>query len=216
VLDEMGAEKLLGNGDMLFLWPGTSTLLRGQGTYLDDEEIARVVDFVSTTEPDFVHELVNLQVEDKAEGTPSELKKRDELYETAVDMVVREGRGSVSLLQRAMGIGYGRAARLIDFMAEDGIVGPYAGSQAREILISVEDWERMRASGGDEPVIPTPAAAKKNRKVTLRPPAKPVPELDTELDFDSDENDGFDDEGFDEFDDEVAEKRGALARYSAS
>ena len=85
VLDEMGAEKLLGNGDMLFLWPGTSTLLRGQGTYLDDEEIARVVDFVSTTEPDFVHELVNLKVEDKAEGTIGELKKRDEL--------VRDGRG---------------------------------------------------------------------------------------------------------------------------
>jgi DNA segregation ATPase FtsK/SpoIIIE, S-DNA-T family len=214
VLDEMGAEKLLGNGDMLFLWPGTSTLLRGQGTYLDDEEIARVVDFVSTTEPDFVHELVNLQVEDKAEGPPSELKKRDELYETAVDMVVREGRGSVSLLQRAMGIGYGRAARLIDFMAEDGIVGPYAGSQAREILITLQDWERMRGAGGDEPVLATPAAAKKSRKVSLRPPVKPVPELDMELDFESD-HDEFEDED-DDFEDEVAEKRGALARYSAS
>jgi S-DNA-T family DNA segregation ATPase FtsK/SpoIIIE len=214
VLDEMGAEKLLGNGDMLFLWPGTSTLLRGQGTYLDDEEIARVVDFVSTTEPDFVHELVNLQVEDKAEGPPSELKKRDELYETAVDMVVREGRGSVSLLQRAMGIGYGRAARLIDFMAEDGIVGPYAGSQAREILITLQDWERMRGADGDEPVLATPAAAKKSRKVSLRPPAKPVPEVDMELDFESDHDEFEDDD--DEFEDEVAEKRGALTRYSAS
>ncbi len=214
VLDEMGAEKLLGNGDMLFLWPGTSTLLRGQGTYLDDEEIARVVDFVSTTEPDFVHELVNLKVEDKAEGTPGEFKKRDELYETAVDMVVREGRGSVSLLQRAMGIGYGRAARLIDFMAEDGIVGPYAGSQAREILITLEDWERMRGGGGDAAVIPAPAAGKKSRKVSLRPPAKPVEEFDVELNFDGDEfEDEVDDD--DEFEDEVAEKRGVLARYSA-
>ena len=64
------------------------------------------------------------------------LPNRDELYEAAVDIVVREGRGSVSLLQRALGIGYGRAARLIDFMAEDGIVGHYNGSQAREVLLT--------------------------------------------------------------------------------
>ena len=75
------------------------------------------------------------------------MKNRDELYEAAVDIVVREGRGSVSLLQRALGIGYGRAARLIDFMAEDGIVGEYNGSQAREVLISLEDWEAMSRSG---------------------------------------------------------------------
>ena len=78
------------------------------------------------------------------------LKNRDDLYETAVDIVVRERRGSVSLLQRALGIGYGRAARLIDFMAEDGIVGEYNGSQAREVLISLEDWEAMsRAKAGE-------------------------------------------------------------------
>jgi len=144
VLDEMGAERLLGNGDMLFLWPGTSTLLRGQGTYLDDEEIDRVVDCASTGEQNFVHELVNLKLDDGDETEPGQLKKRDELYENAVDVVVREGRGSVSLLQRVLGIGYGRAARLIDYMAEDGIVGPYAGSQAREVLLSLADWERMQ------------------------------------------------------------------------
>ena len=70
VLDEMGADKLLGNGDMLFLWPGTSTLLRGQGTYLTDEEINRVVDAVSTGEQHFVHELVNLQVDRIREARP--------------------------------------------------------------------------------------------------------------------------------------------------
>jgi S-DNA-T family DNA segregation ATPase FtsK/SpoIIIE len=207
VLDEMGAEKLLGNGDMLFLWPGTSMLLRGQGTYLDDEEISRVVDFVSTTEPDFIHELVNLKVEEKAEGTVGELKKRDELYETAVDMVVREGRGSVSLLQRAMGVGYGRAARLIDFMAEDGIVGPYAGSQAREVLISLDDWERMRKAGAEEATIPGPAQAKKSRKVSLRPPVKPLDEFDEDLDFECDHDD---------FDEEEAEGAKFLTRFSAS
>ena len=151
VLDEMGADKLLGNGDMLFLWPGTSTLLRGQGTYLSDDEINAVVDFVSTGEQNFVNELVNMKVEEDGEmAKPGQLKKRDELYESAVDVVVREGRGSVSLLQRALGIGYGRAARLIDFMAEDGFVGDYDGSQAREVLLSPADWERMQGIEPEE------------------------------------------------------------------
>ena len=151
VLDEMGADKLLGNGDMLFLWPGTSTLLRGQGTYLSDEEINRVCDHCSTGEQNFVHELVNLQVksdeEEEGAGKAPGFKKRDDLYEAAVDVVVREGRGSVSLLQRALGIGYGRGARLIDFMAEDGIVGQYNGSQAREVVISMSQWEAMKSGG---------------------------------------------------------------------
>jgi S-DNA-T family DNA segregation ATPase FtsK/SpoIIIE len=152
---------------MLFLWPGTSSLLRGQGTYLDDDEIDRVVDFVSTGEQNFVHELMNIEVEEDGETEkPGQLKKRDELYETAVDTVVREGRGSVSLLQRTMGIGYGRAARLIDFMAEDGIVGPYAGSQAREVLISVSEWEAMQNGGA--PTAPEASPRRSGRTVTLR------------------------------------------------
>ncbi len=155
VLDEMGADKLLGNGDMLFLWPGTSTLLRGQGTYLSDDEINLIVDHCSKGEQNFVQELVNIKVKDpeadEDDGAKlGALKKRDELYESAVDLVVREGRGSVSLLQRALGIGYGRAARLIDFMAEDGIVGQYNGSQAREILITLSDWERMQGLSAEE------------------------------------------------------------------
>ena len=153
ILDEMGADKLLGKGDMLFLGPGTSTLLRGQGTWASDDEINSVVAHCSRTKQNFVHELVNIKVKDEegAEPTkPGALKKRDELYESAVDLVVREQRGSVSLLQRALGIGYGRAARLIDFMAEDGIVGQYNGSQAREILLTLSDWEAMQAGGGEE------------------------------------------------------------------
>ncbi|NOY41945.1 MAG: DNA translocase FtsK [Planctomycetes bacterium] len=148
VLDEMGADKLLGNGDMLFLSPGTSQLLRGQGTFLSDDEITRVVDFVGTDAPQFAQELIELKTKDEEEETtPGKLKNRDELYEAAVDVVVRERRGSVSLLQRCLGIGYGRAARLIDFMAEDGIVGEYNGSQAREVAISVEEWEAMSSEG---------------------------------------------------------------------
>jgi S-DNA-T family DNA segregation ATPase FtsK/SpoIIIE len=148
VLDEMGADKLLGNGDMLFLLPGTSTLLRGQGTYLSDDEITRVVDFVGTDDPQFAGELMQLKTKEEVEAAGGAgLKHRDDLYETAVDIVVRERRGSVSLLQRSLGIGYGRAARLIDFMAEDRIVGEYNGSQAREVLISLEDWEVMSRAG---------------------------------------------------------------------
>ncbi len=150
VLDEMGADKLLGNGDMLFLWPGTSTLLRGQGTYLSDDEISRVIAAVATDEPQFVKELVQLKV-NLPTGDGKKLSDRDELYEAAIDIVIREGRGSVSLLQRALGIGYGRAARLIDFMAEDGIVGPYNGSQAREILMSLEQWQEMTGEAAAEP-----------------------------------------------------------------
>jgi DNA segregation ATPase FtsK/SpoIIIE, S-DNA-T family len=168
VLDENGADKLLGNGDMLFLWPGTSTLLRGQGTYLSDDEIERVCGYCSRGEQNFVGELMNLKVvedEDAEEsGGPKTLKNRDELYESAVDVVVREGRGSCSLLQRALGIGYGRAARLIDFMAEDGIVGQYNGSQAREVLMSIADWESMQGIETDKTTAPEiatkPAAAR--------------------------------------------------------
>ncbi|HBE72215.1 MAG TPA: DNA translocase FtsK, partial [Planctomycetaceae bacterium] len=167
VLDEMGADKLLGNGDMLFLWPGTSMLLRGQGTYLSDEEINSIVDHCSTGEQNFVNELVNLKVKEEGDedAVPGALKKRDELYSAAVDVVVREGRGSCSLLQRALGIGYGRAARLIDYMAEDGIVGQYAGSQARDVLLSVSDWEAMQSGeGGGDDAAPPAAPAKPAKK----------------------------------------------------
>lgn len=176
ILDEMGADKLLGKGDMLFLGPGTSTLLRGQGTWASDDEINSVVAHCSKTKQNFVHELVNIKVKEE-EGAepakPGQLKKRDELYESAVDLVVREQRGSVSLLQRALGIGYGRAARLIDFMAEDGIVGQYNGSQAREILMTLADWEAMQSGGSGEDEAPAPrkkaAEPKRSNKVLPAP-----------------------------------------------
>ncbi|TWT30884.1 DNA translocase FtsK [Blastopirellula retiformator] len=220
VLDEMGADKLLGNGDMLFLWPGTSSLMRGQGTYLSDEEINSVVDFVSTGEQDFVKELVQLRVEDGAVADPSKMKKRDDLYEQAVDVIVAEQRGSVSLLQRALGVGYGRGARLIDFMAEDGIVGPYNGSQAREVLIDVLEWEQMKAGDGpgkieiegeeegedaeleiDEapPEKKEPPKAKRSNKVV------PVPDVEEEEEEEYEEEDAelFDEE--EESEEEVEE-----------
>jgi DNA segregation ATPase FtsK/SpoIIIE, S-DNA-T family len=188
VLDEMGADKLLGNGDMLFLWPGTSTLLRGQGTYVSDDEINAVMDVVGTTDQQFVNELVQLKAKDDQGEQGKKLPNRDELYEAAVDIVVREGRGSVSLLQRALGIGYGRAARLVDYMAEDGIVGQYNGSQAREVQITLEQWADMQSGGGSPAPAPAPSPPppKPGRVVTVS--KRTPPQVDDE-DEDEDEVD---------------------------
>lgn len=145
VLDEMGAEKLLGNGDMLYLAPGTSNLYRAQGTFVSDEEVNTVIEFFSDQEPQYSTEIAQVTAAAKTGGkSSSEPRERDDLYDQACEIVIREGRGSTSLLQRAMGIGYGRAARMIDWMAEDGIVGAYNGSQAREVGITMEQWEEMR------------------------------------------------------------------------
>ena len=77
-------------------------------------------------------------------GSIEKMRQRDPLYEQAVEIVIREGRGSVSLLQRSLGIGYGRSARMIDWMAEDGIVGAYNGSNAREVQYTLEEWEAFK------------------------------------------------------------------------
>jgi DNA segregation ATPase FtsK/SpoIIIE, S-DNA-T family len=147
VLDEMGADKLLGKGDMLFLLPGNNHLVRAQCTYVAGSEITKVVAHLETDDPCYSQELLQLQAANSGEaGSLDKMRERDPLYEQAVEIVIREGRGSVSLLQRALGIGYGRAARLIDFMAEDGIVGPYNGSNAREVIITPEQWAQMKQS----------------------------------------------------------------------
>ena len=165
---------------------------------------------VATSEPQFVKELVQLKAtatEGDSQGGGRKFTDRDELYEAAIDVVVREGRGSVSLLQRALGIGYGRAARLIDFMAEDGIVGQYNGSQAREVIISLEQWAEMSGSGSVKPVSAEPP--KRNNTIMLAPPeerrstepraasAADAAEEDEEPD---DEEDSFDDEEEDDVD----------------
>jgi S-DNA-T family DNA segregation ATPase FtsK/SpoIIIE len=151
VLDQMGADKLLGRGDMLFLPPGTSDLLRAQGAFASETEISKVADYLES-DPCYEAELLQLktkevrEAEEAGDSLEDRLKSRDKLYEQAVEIVIREGRGSVSLLQRALGIGYGRAARLIDFMAQDGIVGTYNGSNARDVLYTPEQWAKLRAS----------------------------------------------------------------------
>ncbi len=146
VLDEMGAEKLLSHGDMLFLVPGTSHLVRAQGTYASDQDVNRVCEYLAQYPQHFSRELTQLQVSGAGKDRNS-LKERDELYETAIDVIIREGRGSTSLLQRALGIGYGRAARLIDFMCEDGIVSEHKSGSARDVLYSLEEWEALKNGG---------------------------------------------------------------------
>ncbi|WP_435010084.1 DNA translocase FtsK [Tundrisphaera lichenicola] len=144
VLDEMGAEKLLSHGDMLFLVPGTSHLVRAQGTYASDQDVNQVCEYLAQFPQHFSRELTQLQVGGPGKDRSS-LKERDELYETAIDVIIREGRGSTSLLQRALGIGYGRAARLIDYMCEDGIVSEHKSGSARDVLYTLEEWEALKS-----------------------------------------------------------------------
>ena len=149
VLDEMGADKLLGKGDMLYMAPETSALQRAQGTYVSDEEVNKVIEFFAEQEPEYDEELVKLKAASasgkggKGSGS-AEPRERDDVYEQAVEVVIREGRGSVSLLQRALGVGYGRGARLIDWMAEDGVVGGFNGSQAREVIMTLAEWDEAK------------------------------------------------------------------------
>jgi len=150
ILDSMGAEKLLGQGDMLLMTPGANKFIRAQGAFVSDTDIQKVLDFVTEkAEPAFQRELIQLRVDGDDEAGPDEesllaIGADDQLYNQAIEIILEHQRGSVSLLQRRLGIGYGRAARLIDQMAEDGIVGHYKGSQAREVLLTLEQWHALR------------------------------------------------------------------------
>ncbi|PGS47145.1 DNA translocase FtsK [Bacillus sp. AFS041924] len=140
ILDTGGAEKLLGRGDMLYQPIGASKPLRVQGAFLSDDEVERVVEFsISQQKAQYQEEMM---VKEEKDGK-SEVD--DDLYNEAVDLVTNMQSASVSLLQRRFRIGYTRAARLIDAMEENGIVGPYEGSKPREVLISkpVEDEQAL-------------------------------------------------------------------------
>jgi S-DNA-T family DNA segregation ATPase FtsK/SpoIIIE len=140
ILDQNGAEMLLGEGDMLFLKPGTSDLIRAQGTFLDDNEIRHIVRHLKEVgEPQFHPELTQLKHIDTSE------MQKDDLFDEAVRVVLASKRGSVSLLQRRLSIGYARSSRIIEMMASSGILGEYKGSQAREVLMTLEEYEAICA-----------------------------------------------------------------------
>lgn len=148
ILDQNGAEKLLGSGDMLFLPPGTSKLVRVQGAYVSDEEVKDTVEYLrKCAAPKFSPELKCWKGASERENSA-----KDNLYNEAVRIVLETQRGSVSLLQRRLEIGYSRAAKLIDLMAEDGIVGEYKGSQAREVFLTLEEWDAQMARMSQEEV----------------------------------------------------------------
>jgi S-DNA-T family DNA segregation ATPase FtsK/SpoIIIE len=139
ILDQNGAETLLGEGDMLFLKPGSSDLIRAQGTFVDEAEIKRIVNYLKDiASPQFHPELTGLKKVDAADFV------KDELFDEAARIILETQRGSVSLLQRRLNIGYARASRIIEMMAAAGVLGEYKGSQAREVMMTLEEWERIR------------------------------------------------------------------------
>jgi S-DNA-T family DNA segregation ATPase FtsK/SpoIIIE len=139
VLDMNGADKLLGQGDFLFLKPGLAKPIRAQGSLVSDKEIEKVVEFIKAQRsPAYDEEIMEAQERRGAfKGVA-----RDELLDEAIKLVLQTKQASVSMLQRKLGLGYTRAARLIDMMEEEGVVGPYRGSKAREILI--ESYEKIK------------------------------------------------------------------------
>jgi S-DNA-T family DNA segregation ATPase FtsK/SpoIIIE len=158
VLDQKGAELLLGQGDMMVVTPSSSDLRRCQGTLVADNEIRAVTRFLKdVAQPSFERSLVAIrsQAEAQAAGDTEQTgefsAERDPMFDRAVEIIIETGRGSVSLLQRRLAIGYGRASRLVDQMGAAGILSDHKGSVAREVLITMEDWQRMKAlEAGDE------------------------------------------------------------------
>jgi S-DNA-T family DNA segregation ATPase FtsK/SpoIIIE len=136
VLDMNGADKLLGKGDMLFLRPGEEKLTRAQGSLVSDKEIDRVVEFIkSQAEPIYDEEILKEQQKSVLSNG-----EKDDLYEEAVRVIMESNQASVSILQRRMRLGYTRAARIIDTMEQEGLIGPFEGSKPRRILADREIW----------------------------------------------------------------------------
>ncbi|KNZ69336.1 cell division protein FtsK [Thermincola ferriacetica] len=139
ILDMSGAEKLLGKGDMLFFPVGAPKPVRVQGAYLSDKEVEALVDYLKKQgQPEFAEGVIQ---SDTSGSAPN--MEEDELFIDAVKVLLESGQASISMLQRRLRIGYARAARLIDMMEERGIVGGYEGSKPRNILITMEQFQRM-------------------------------------------------------------------------
>ncbi len=149
ILDAQGAEKLLGGGDMLYNPPASSRIKRVQGALVEDHELQAVVDFVcKDSAQSFNQELVQVATGTKPPGeggdaTGFEDALSDPMWDEAVRVILKSKRGSASLLQRALGVGYTRASRLLDMMGEAGIVSDHKGSKAREVLMTLDQWEEM-------------------------------------------------------------------------
>ena len=160
ILDMMGAEKLLGNGDMLFNPVGASNPIRIQGCFVPDSEIKSVIEFIkkqgeATYSDSIIEEIDRHAAADgKKSGSidnPAGESDGDELLPKAIEVVVNAGQASTTLIQRKLSVGYARAARIIDELEERGIVGPFEGSKPRQVLISKNQWLEMNATAMDTP-----------------------------------------------------------------
>jgi S-DNA-T family DNA segregation ATPase FtsK/SpoIIIE len=143
VLDMNGADKLLGRGDMLFIEPGAAKPVRAQCSLISDREIERITTYIkSQRPPEYIQDILELH------RKPGAFKKfeKDEVYGEAVKLILETGQASVSVLQRRLGLGYTRAARLIDMMEDEGVVGPYQGSKPRDILVTLEEYQAKSAA----------------------------------------------------------------------
>jgi S-DNA-T family DNA segregation ATPase FtsK/SpoIIIE len=139
ILDENGADRLLGQGDMLYLPPSTSRLIRAQGVLVTDEEIHRLVEFVSAQSPP----TFDTTMQDKLQLSSSSMEEDvtdedEELVEKCLEIIRQEKRASTSLLQRRLRLGYTRAARIVDILEQRGILGPGEGAKPREILVDLD------------------------------------------------------------------------------
>ena len=146
ILDQTGAEKLLGKGDMLFLPIGMNTPIRVQGSFINDDEIKRIIDFtVNQQKAQYDDSLLNLEAVDTSNSssglvdTDGSVDDDDPLYNDIVQFVIQKQKASASLLQRKFKLGYNRAARIVDLLEERGIIGPQNGSKPREVLVQFDD-----------------------------------------------------------------------------
>ncbi|WP_456425283.1 DNA translocase FtsK 4TM domain-containing protein [Rhodocaloribacter sp.] len=136
IIDRNGAEGLVGNGDLLFMLG--SRLMRLQGPFVSMEEVDRLTHFIGDQPGTGPYLLPDLEESPEAPGTTTNAEERDDLFEEAARIIVRSGQGSVSLLQRKLSVGYSRAARIVDQLEDAGIVGPFEGSKARQVLVDDE------------------------------------------------------------------------------
>src|SRR4051794_24193363 len=138
ILDENGADRLLGQGDMLYLPPSTSRLIRAQGVLVTDEEIRRLVEFVSAQAPPAFDPAMHERLQAAAVATEDVTEEDEELVEKCLEIIRQEKRASTSLLQRRLRLGYTRAARIVDILEQRGILGPGEGAKPREILVDLD------------------------------------------------------------------------------
>ena len=159
ILDGAGAEKLLGQGDMLFMPVGAPKPTRIQGTFVRDEEISRVLDFIKSSatvqyDEAMIEAMEKHAIQDGKKGSSGadsdEDSDSDPMFQQAVDVVIDAGQASTSLLQRRCKLGYARAARIMDEMEEKGIIGPYEGAKPRAVLISRQQWLEMQMNQPEE------------------------------------------------------------------